>query len=316
MPLGGSSVNPVKILLKSHRTPRVSFFVSQGRIAAGSFGQVYAAVDVSTGKEVAVKRESETAPSLHLQHEAEMYRLVSGRRGFANIYFYGRLEGTYNVLVLDRLGPSLNTLIFPPDGLPIRTVAYCACEMIDRLETVHGVGLTFRDVKPDQFCLDAPLLMPHSPALPTLFLIDFGLSRPYRDAEGRHIPNRRAKKVVGRFGTARYASLSVHKGYEASRRDDLESLAYVLCEMALGILPWSGIRALTSQQGWRRIQELKEDTPTYELTATLPPQFGNFLDATRDLGFAEAPDYARLRAPFQDLFMSLGAVGPLVWSAG
>lgn len=48
---------------------------------------------------------------------------------------------------------------------------------------------------------------------------------------------------------------------EQSRRDDLESLGYILMYFNLGSLPWQGLKAATKRQKYERISEKKMSTP-------------------------------------------------------
>lgn len=135
-------------------------------------------------------------------------------------------------------------------------------------------------------------------------VIDFGLAKKYRDPKTHlHIPYRENKNLTG---TARYTSINTHLGVEQARRDDLESLAYVLMYFLRGSLPWQGLKAATKKQKYDRIMEKKMTTPTDLLCRGFPNEFGIFLNYTRALRFDDKPDYSYLRKLFRDLFVREG----------
>jgi casein kinase 1 alpha len=92
-------------------------------------------------------------------------------------------------------------------------------------------------VKPDNF------IMGIGRHCNKLFVIDFGLAKKYRDTHTRqHIPYREDKNLTG---TARYASINAHLGIEQSRRDDMESMGYVLMYFNRGSLPWQNLKVIS-----------------------------------------------------------------------
>ena len=73
-------------------------------------------------------------------------------------------------------------------------------------------------------------------------VIDFGLAKKYRDSRtSNHIPFK--QDDIHGVGTSLFAAINTHLGIESSRRDDLESLAYMLIYFLRGTLPWRRIRA-------------------------------------------------------------------------
>jgi casein kinase I homolog HRR25 len=101
----------------------------------------------------------------------------------------------------------------------------------------------------------------------------------------------------------RYANLSY---LEQSRRDDMESLGYVMLYFCRGSLPWQGLKAATKKQKYDRIMEKKMTTPTEVLCRGFPNEFAIYLNYTRSLRFDDKPDYSYLRKIFRDLFVREG----------
>ncbi len=199
---------------------------------------------------------------------------------------------------MDLLGPSLEDLFnFCGRQFTMKTVLMVADQMIGRVEYVHNKNFIHRDIKPDNF------LMGIGRHCNKVFLIDFGLAKKYRDSRTRaHIPYREDKSLTG---TARYASINAHLGIEQSRRDDMESLGYVLMYFNIGTLPWQGLKAATRKQKYERISDKKMSTPVESLCKGFPDEFEMYLNYCRGLRFEEAPDYMYLRQLFRSRFRHL-----------
>lgn len=268
------------------------------KIGSGSFGEIYLGTNIQSNEEVAIKLENVKTKHPQLVYEAKLYRLLQGGTGIANVRWFG-VEGDYNVLVMDLLGPSLEDLFnFCSRKLSLKTVLMLADQMINRIEFVHSRCFLHRDVKPDNF------LMGLGRRANQVYVIDFGLAKKYRDPiSHQHIPYRENKNLTG---TARYASMNTHLGIEQSRRDDLESLGYVLMYFLRGSLPWQGLKAGTKKQKYEKISEKKVATPIEVLCKTYPSEFASYFHYCRSLRFDDRPDYAYLKRIFRDLFIREG----------
>ncbi|XP_078428193.1 casein kinase 1-like protein 3 [Wolffia australiana] len=268
------------------------------KIGSGSFGEIYFATHVDTFETVAVKIETSKTKHPQLFYEAKLYKALQGEVGIANIRWCGQ-SGEDKVLVLDLLGPSLEDLfVYCGRKFSLKTVLMLADQMIARIEYVHSKGFLHRDIKPDNF------LMGLGRKANQVYIIDFGLAKRYRDpGSNRHITYKENKSLIG---TARYASCNTHLGIEQSRRDDLESLGYVLLYFLRGSLPWQGLRAATKKQKYEKICEKKLSTPIEVLCKSHPVEFASYFHYCHSLKFDQRPDYGFLKRLFKDLFSRQG----------
>lgn len=249
------------------------------RIGSGNFGSIYKGQNIRTMENVAIKIEAIDANVKLLKNESVIYQYLNGCAGVPLVKWFGRDDKNY-YMVINLLGESLQSLKNRNRSLPLSIVLKLGVQMITLLETIHNKGVVHRDIKPENF-----LLGPNND-MDRIHIIDFGFCRSYLLNGGYgHIPQ---KKTHGIIGSLTYASLNAHTLTELSRRDDMESLGYVLTNLYLGTLPWQDTPAATIEEEKRLI------TTRYDV----PPVFKNYMQHVRRLKFEEVPNYAELIKSF------------------
>ena len=282
-------------------------FVILTKIGKGAFGEISLSYNLRENIEVAIKQEKKINNKVpQLKIEAKVYQKllniqlgqdISGLKvlgqeivlGVPKFYGMGELPETY-YLINEFLGPNLTNLFnfCGTKKFTISTVCLIAFQMLNRIEYIHKHHYLHRDIKPENFCIG------NEEKTNVIYLIDFGLSKRYKNSKNhQHIPYREGRSLVG---TARYVSINTHLGIEPSRRDDIESIGYVLIYFLKGSLPWQGMKA--GGQKYQRIMEKKLQIPTEVLCYGLPDEIVHYLNYTKNLRFEERPDYDYLRNLF------------------
>ncbi|MCQ2818680.1 MAG: protein kinase [archaeon] len=191
---------------------------------------------------------------------------------------------------MELLGKSLEQLKRIYQIFTLKTVAQIGYQMMNIMEFIHSKHIIHRDIKPDNF------VMGLEGKNNILFLVDFGLAKKYRSYTTlEQYPLIKKKKLTG---TARYASIHALEGFEQSRRDDLESIGYVLIYLLKGNLPWQGVKIKTGDEKYKNILEKKRNTSAKELSNGIP-EFEEYITYTRSLEYTDAPDYRRLKGLFR-----------------
>ena len=185
------------------------------KLGKGSFGEIFQAV--YDKEEYALKFEDRKKNCDLLQNEAGIMNYLKGPN-IPIIKSYG-FNSSYNILVMQLLGKDLEYLLKKRGTFSVKTVCMLGLQMVNILETIHEKHILHRDIKPENF------VMGLGQCSNIVYLIDFGLAKKYRSMTTLiQYPLTMKKKFTG---TARYASINALKGYEHSRRDDLESLCYI-----------------------------------------------------------------------------------------
>ena len=279
------NLSPDKILHKVF----LSNYTTIEKIGSGAFGSIYKA---KKGEELyALKFESRANDYEYLEEEAIMMRYLKCPQ-IPIIKCFGKCM-EYNIMVMELLGDSLEYEINIKKKFSVKTVAMLGYQILNILEFIHDRHIIHRDIKPDN------LLMGLKEKNAVLYLLDFGLAKKFRSSKTlMQYPFIRKRKMTG---TARYASIHAMEEMEQSRRDDLESTAYVLLYFLRGSLPWQGLKVKTKENRYKKILAKKKSIKSEILCETFPEEFKYLVDYTKNLGYTENPDYEKLRNNFLDL---------------
>jgi len=241
-------------------------------IGTGAFGTIYKGENVRTREKVAIKVETFKSGTKMLKNESIIYKYLGPRQGVPIVKWFGKDEYNY-YMVLNLLGKSLEELKTEKHRFSLKLTLQIGIQILFLLMTIHEKGLIHRDIKPSNFLLGL------NSQSTQIYIIDFGLCKSYLNND-IHIA---FGKINGLIGSINYASVNSHKLNELSRRDDLESLGYMMIYFYIGYLEWSELKIIDE------IVSLKQSVVTNN---KYPRVLLNYMKYVKSLEFEEAPNYS------------------------
>lgn len=262
-------------------------------LGKGSFGDLWLGEERETKDKVAIKFERRDHPNPQLPLEYQRYRTFGDSEFVPHMYKFLPVHGTdYHAIVMELLSRSLENLLNICDRtFSLKTTLQLAIQMVTIMQFIHNKRIVHRDIKPENFMFGRKELGKEK----KLMIIDFGLSKEYFESD-KHIKFEMDKPIMG---TMKFMSINAHGAIEQTRRDDLESIGYMLIYFLNGKLPWKGIHAEDPKEQNKLIADKKRSMTPDKLVKGHPKEFGEYLKKVRSLKFAQDPNYEELRNLFK-----------------
>ena len=276
-----------KIFFKKYKTVKL--------ISKSKFSSIYEGINIKTKEKIAIKLEEKNKYNL-LEKEAYTLFSIKGY-GIIDLLSFGK-NTKYNIMIQPLLGDSINNFFLSKfKNFSLSDICLISLQCLERLEWIHKNDIIHRDIKPDNFLFGIK-----DPR--TIYLIDFGLSKKYRSKRTlKHIKYCYTRKIVG---TARYTSINSLRGYEMSRRDDLESFYYMVIFFILKKLPWQDIKANSRVEKYHKILELKFIFDIDDYKILLPNEIIKMFKYVKKLKFEETPNYSMIKNSFKSILYNIG----------
>jgi serine/threonine protein kinase len=185
-------------------------------ISRGQFGEIVKAKHATNY--YAIKMGEKNV----IKYESMIYKKLKGVASIPTLYDI--FEYNTNIcLVLDYYCKTLQNVkeeCFENNISYVKQIISYLMELIIIIKDIHNKNVIHRDLKPANICLNSNN---------KVFLIDFGISKIYKNGT---IHNDETK-ISGLLGSVNFSSLNTINLIEPSRRDDIESVLYILVYMLL-----------------------------------------------------------------------------------
>uniref|UniRef100_A0A7S2ZCT3 non-specific serine/threonine protein kinase n=1 Tax=Rhodosorus marinus TaxID=101924 RepID=A0A7S2ZCT3_9RHOD len=281
--------------------------IRTAHLGSGHFGDVYMGQHYTSREKVAVKLEHRSGSIA--RREWEVMSAMDGN-GAPRVHYTG-MHGRYYVMVMDLLGPTLQRLLEskPNRHLSFDQVMIIGTKCVELLRKLHAKGYVHGDVKPENFLCSPSEGSTISDPSKGLYMIDLGLASKWRDSSRANGHISYGQRVDHFSGTVRYASVNAHLGRWLSRRDDLESLGYMLLYLFNGSLPWQGYCGDDKNM---QVCETKGRLTIESMCRGAPEIMQYYIAYVKNLKFEDRPQYDYLLMLFDSVNGGMRKVRTLI----
>jgi len=266
-------------------------------IGKGAYSKVFLTKNIINQDLFALKIQNKSHKFGSLESEA-FYLFRLKYIGVPKIFSYGHL-GQYYILVEELLGKTLEELFKEnknkPNIIRLKDMLMAGIQIINIIKYIHSKNILHLDIKPHNFLVG-------NPNNSIIYIIDFGLAKNYRSSRtGKHSQFSKNNYFNGNIC---FSSVNTMKGYEPSRRDDLESIGYMLIYLYTQHLPWDSILTKNKNELIKKIFEIKSLIPIKMLCENTPKEMNEYMKYVKSLKFEEEPDYNYLKNILNNLMNS------------
>ena len=285
----------IKELEKQQEDPMINQIIFKKyevkkKLGKSSTIDIYEGVSLEDDKPVLIKIEPKISEKLYLETEA--YNLYTFKGfGIPELIKLGKKNNNL-ILIESKKGRSLYDLFVENNRkFSLNEICLIGIQCIERLKFIHSKNYIHRNIKPENFVIG--LDDPH-----VIYLQNFYLCEKYRSSKtNQHAKFKYTKEIVG---TERYGSVNALRGLRQGRRDDMESLCYMLIYFFLGKLPWQGISADSETE---RHQKLLKEKKSFKIEnyKQIPKDFYTLFNYVKNLKFEEEPKYSLMIKLLQNI---------------
>ena len=253
---------------------------------------IYEGISKENNQQIIIKIENREHEKLYLESEA--YNLYSFKGfGIPELIKLGKRKNNL-ILIEAKKGPSLYDLFLENNKkFSLNEICLIGIQCVERLKWIHSKNYLYRNIKPENFVIG--IEDPH-----VIYLHNFYLCQKYKSNHtNQHIKFKYTKEIIG---TERYGSINALRGLSLGRKDDLESLCYMLIFFFLGKLPWQGIKDENNISKHEKILKEKRNFKIENYTI-IPKDFCTIFKYVKSLKFEQEPKYSLIIKLLQNILI-------------